>query len=890
LLFFAFVFKEGPEAEEYEEKLLPELTQFCNYVRRYILELEKQEDDLNWEFVAKELIMMCCIFDLGDEVGRQNLCRLIKDLLISSLTPASFIPHLVAVFTRVERNAQSRIDQVAEIISELKDPMSSRDEEVDLSPEALGVSVSKIAARRLLGVTTIDKSASGNASSLPDEEAVRRLKMEIAGLRVKMNELRDVLDEAIEVQDFIRAQTVKEEMNNLELEQQQLEAELQVEKERGGASGQLPSTCVSVENSVCVNISEAENETVDNPAVTLKCLRLLVATLQDPSIAQLNATLHTLLEEFVIVSVKSEISHIRKEAIFALVCCCLRSIDNSRQHMLLLLQAAHIDVHEVRMAAISGVIDLLMKHGLASFITSSVADPATEVDTSCTSETASNIESALESDMATRGATLTQAELESQGGNSVVAILSKMLDEPDLDLRTEVAEGLCKLLMIGSISSPKLLSRLLLIWYNPMTESESKLRHILGTFFPLYASMSKAHQLALESAFIPTMKILFDAPVTSPLAEIDTEDVGMFFVHLTREDTLQSYKDNAGKKVLTEIESTNTSVHDSLAFAVCNEILSSPDSFQTKVLIKILTSLQLTSNNFVTLRELKVLSEQLLKTVKERSCVRSLERFDKIISDWLAQDPSNKLTSSRTENQQLQQQKRASDGESPDKTLDTSQTPRRRRILFSQSMTGNPLLNVDEAPVPVTVVSDTSMLFMSPRRLPSPVVPMLSDRCGPESSAVKDSSVQRTDEAEEISESRKQADAVPGVTNNSEDIDSSSVEFGDILASTLIDEEGFTTAGTQNPGLNEDQAASAGSDDSSEVEVEKVRPRSSQSKNRKVKEVFSSEPEESGRTSSGDEDSTTPTIPRYMLNINLLLTSLFLYCFFRTYIPSRSKS
>ena len=95
-------------------------------------------------------------------------------------------------------------------------------------------------------------------------------------------------------------------------------------------------------------------------------------------------------------------------------------------------------------------------------------------------ESHSNIDVAMESDLATRGATLTQAELNTQGGNSVVAILTKILDEPDLELRTEVAEGLCKLLMIGSINSPKLLSRLLLIWYNPMTESDSKLRHILS--------------------------------------------------------------------------------------------------------------------------------------------------------------------------------------------------------------------------------------------------------------------------------------------------------------------------------------------------------------------------------------------------------------------------
>merc|ERR1719362_1456673 len=351
----------------------------------------------------------------------------------------------------------------------------------------------------------------------------------------------------------------------------------------------------------------------DNPAVTLKCLRLLVATLQDPSISKLNNTLLTLLEEFVTISVQSEIAAIRKEAILALSCCCLRSIESARQHMLLLLQAAHIDVHEVRIAAITAVVDLLMKHGLASFIT---AEENTNLDLSGGESSSvspskcgdGSIDNAMESDLATRGATLTQTELNAQGGNSVVAILTKILDEPDMDLRTEVAEGLCKLLMISAISSPKLLSRLLLIWYNPMTEPSCKLRHILGTFFPLYCSMSRANQVAMESAFIPTMRVLFDAPITSPLNEIDVEDVGMFFVHLTREDLLQSYQGRSSANL--EGESTVSGVHDELAFAVCNEILSSPDSMQTKILVKILSSLQVTTNNFVVLRELKVLSEQ----------------------------------------------------------------------------------------------------------------------------------------------------------------------------------------------------------------------------------------------------------------------------------------
>jgi len=382
-------------------------------------------------------------------------------------------------------------------------------------------------------------------------------------------------------------------------------------------------------------------------------------------------------------------------------------------HMLLLLQAAHIDVPEVRIAAITAVIDLLTFHGLGSFITAAPASADTSGGTEAElfSETSSSIENALESDMATRGATLTQTELNAQGGNSVVAILSKMLDEPDLELRTEVAEGLCKLLMRGAISSPKLISRLLLMWYNPMTESDSKLRHILGTFFPLYASMVKGHQTAIQCAFIPTMRILFDAPVTSPLAEIDTEDVGMFFVHLTREDLLQSFE---GVKPSLEGESTVTSVHDTLAASVCNEILSAPDSLQTKVLVKILSNLQITHNNFVGLRELKVLSEQLLKHVKDKLCRKSLEKFDKNVAEWLSRDPSKAVDALA--------EKRPADPEPVDETTDISQTPgKKKRILFSQSVLGNPLLHPEhDSGTPDH--RNTAGVNISPRKIPSPVV------------------------------------------------------------------------------------------------------------------------------------------------------------------------
>lgn len=59
------------------------------------------------------------------------------------------------------------------------------------------------------------------------------------------------------------------------------------------------------------------------------------------------------------------------------------------------------------------------------------------------------------------------------------------------DLRTETAEGLAKLMYTGRISSAKMLSRLVLLWYNPVTEDDTRLRHCLGVFFQLYARESR---------------------------------------------------------------------------------------------------------------------------------------------------------------------------------------------------------------------------------------------------------------------------------------------------------------------------------------------------------------------------------------------------------------
>lgn len=59
------------------------------------------------------------------------------------------------------------------------------------------------------------------------------------------------------------------------------------------------------------------------------------------------------------------------------------------------------------------------------------------------------------------------------------------------ELRTGAAEGLAKLMFSGLLVSSRILSHLVLLWYNPVTEEDVRLRHCLGVFFPMFAYASR---------------------------------------------------------------------------------------------------------------------------------------------------------------------------------------------------------------------------------------------------------------------------------------------------------------------------------------------------------------------------------------------------------------
>ena len=111
-----------------------------------------------------------------------------------------------------------------------------------------------------------------------------------------------------------------------------------------------------------------------------------------------------------------------------------------------------------------------------------------------------------------------------------------------------------------------------------------------------------------------------------------------------------------------------------------------------------------------------MLSESLIGNIREKAIIRSLEKFDKQLTDWLAKDPASQ------EPAEDARKSHASNTDSGDETRqDGSMTPtrNRKRILFSQTMS-NSLLDPDQLPLKSARTSSSSV-YRSPtnKKLPA---------------------------------------------------------------------------------------------------------------------------------------------------------------------------
>ncbi|XP_007517940.1 condensin complex subunit 3 [Erinaceus europaeus] len=410
-----------------------------------------------------------------------------------------------------------------------------------------------------------------------DPADTRRKELKMAELKVKLIEAKEALENFVAVQDFIQASELKEKIKALEDARATLLKEMEQPE-----------------------IKEVQTEKNDSETLQ-KCLILCYELLKKMSTSTgIGATMNGLIESLILPGIINVHPVVRNLAVLCLGCCGLQSQDFARKHFILLLQVLQIDDVTIKVSALNAIFDQLMTFGIEPFKTSESKDLSGSAEANTSEEQEPK-----------------ESEEETATAKNILKLLSDFLDNEVSELRTRAAEGLAQLMFCGLLVSSRILSRLILLWYNPLTEEDVRLRHCLGVFFPLFAYASRTNQECFEEAFLPTLQTLASAPASSPLAEIDISNVAELLVDLTRPSGLNPHAKNSQ-------DYQELTVHDNLAMKICNEILTSPNSPEVRVYTKALSSLELSSN---IAKDLLVLLNEILEEVKDRTCLRALEKI-----------------------------------------------------------------------------------------------------------------------------------------------------------------------------------------------------------------------------------------------------------------------
>ncbi|NWT83785.1 CND3 protein, partial [Lanius ludovicianus] len=578
---------KGEEGEILLEQVLPEPAVYADYLLSYLQNIpvlhEEQKKDFNCfvnlmtkEFIGQQLILIIGCMDTMEEGGRKHLLVILQKILILPSTSAALIPLLVERLLSIITDEDKRIQVIAEITSEVSEPIVAVDQPVDAAE-------------------------------------VRKQKLKLAKITMKLIEAKNALEECVALQDFNRASVLKEEITELEHTKNDL-----------------------IKAAEQAEIKEMPVEKKNDPETLLKCLIMWHEVLKIMSLSKgISPTIYEIIQSLILPGVTNVHPAVRNMAVLCLGCCTLQKKEFAQQRLPLLFQVLQVDNIKIKLSALKAIFDQLMLFGIEPFKTRRGNDSQSE------SAHIRNENGEDESETV-------EEEEETATVQSLLKLLSSFLDSKDSEFRTEAVEGIAKLMLSGRLVSSKLLSRLVLLWYNPLTEDDTRLRHCLGVFFPLFAYANRSNQECLEEAYLPTLQTLLNAPASTPLAEVDISNVSELLVDLTRPSELKYHS----KKSQDYQELT---VHDTLAMKICNEILADPTAPDVHIYAKALNSLELSSSST---ENLLVLLNEIQEKVEDKPCQRAIEK----IQMKLTKDPNvGKNHSGRTEGTGVSEETQESD-------------------------------------------------------------------------------------------------------------------------------------------------------------------------------------------------------------------------------------
>ncbi|XP_078038064.1 chromosome associated protein G [Augochlora pura] len=525
------------------EMISPELSTFCTYISDYVASISTDQSDV-WmkhmqEFIHLQLFEIATMYDLSDEVGRKKLNELICNTLMSTYWSEKIIECVVTHLQKVLPDVNTRVDVLANIISDIRLPLKEATQSLQIS-----------------------------------EKQQHDLTLKRAKLKVKLLELKEEEYQAIKSKLYLRANELKDEIDKLSAEIMELSEEPQA-----------------------VTVIEEMKEKTDSETM-IKCLSIVCTMMQ--SVTVLTPTLRSMMQ-IALDSLDHPDDKVHILAIKALSIFCILDKEFAKKHIMVLFLQFSLEQEnpEIWTITLKGIFDLFLLYGLEYFDilgNEDMTNNRTEKSRTAKLYSDTNDEISLTS--------IQQSNTE-EGNHNFIKILTGLLDNTDQGIRTIAAEGLCKLLLNRRISSSALLSRLILLSYNPVNDNDFYLRQCLSGFFDNFLLRVPDAQQMFEEAYLPTLQVICNAPDTSPLQEIDPYEVSKFILSLTRFKICKSGRENY------------YCPHNSLVFIILAEVLNPMSSISYGILIKSLRNLHLEIEDNVTKENLLSAIDKVAEMVAE---------------------------------------------------------------------------------------------------------------------------------------------------------------------------------------------------------------------------------------------------------------------------------
>ncbi|XP_019888432.1 condensin complex subunit 3 isoform X2 [Ooceraea biroi] len=500
------------------ELIIPELSQFCKYICDYIAHISSKSYEA-WEQECHKFILLQ-LFEISKayDLSDEVGRKNLNEIIVDTLMGDHCSAKII----------ECTVSHLAKVIPNTNDMLNTV---ANIISEIRLPSKENIVVQE----TTVEQQRENNVQK--------------ARLKVEMLELEEELYEAVKGEHFLEADILKEKIKVLKEKIKHL------------------SEIVPTEAVISDDIREEKNDT----ATMVKCLNILYTAMRAQLIRVLTPTLRSLMS-IVLDGLDHPDDRVHILALKTLGLYCIFDKELAKKHIMIFFYQFSLEQEnqEIWVVALKGIFDLLLSYGLDYFEILQSLEDSTQ-NRSERSRTLYTHDNTVVS--------INKGIKSEKSSCNFVKILTGLLDNPNQDLRTIAAEGICKLLLNKRISSNSLISRLIILCYNPVNADDVYLRQCLSAFFDYFVTcVPDAHEM-LENSYLPTLRVLCNAPDVSPLQEIDIYHVSRFILSLTRRE-----RQKDGQTFYT---------HNNLAFAILAEILNPESKIDQETLIKSLTNLHI---------------------------------------------------------------------------------------------------------------------------------------------------------------------------------------------------------------------------------------------------------------------------------------------------------